>query len=304
MRLRRAGGPGQVRRPICGVDRGRCAGPRLDRRGQRPGALRHGLSRLGAGATILAPIRQQAISRETETAWLADRGIVVPPKTSKYSVNRGLWGATIGGLETHRSDGVLPEEAVPADGAAFAAANRAAGSADRLPARRAGAAGRLAAGSGRARSSASAKLAGRHGVGRGMHVGDTILGIKGRVAFEAPAAVTLIAAHRELEKLVLSRQQLFWKSTLGDLYGAMLHEARFFDPLMRDLEAFLASTQQRVKRQRRGPPVSGSGDRRGRHEPLFADGPRHGRSTAREARCGRARKPRPSAKSMVWPMPC
>ena len=90
------------------------------------------------------------------------------------------------------------------------------------------------------------EAAARHGVGRGMHVGDTILGIKGRVAFEAPAAVTLIAAHRELEKLVLSRQQLFWKATLGDLYGAMLHEARFFDPLMRNLEAFLASSQRCV----------------------------------------------------------
>jgi argininosuccinate synthase len=77
-------------------------------------------------------------------------------------------------------------------------------------------------------------------------VGDTILGIKGRVAFEAPAALTLIAAHRELEKLVLSRQQLFWKQTLGDLYGAFVHEARYFDPLLRDIEAFLASSQRVV----------------------------------------------------------
>jgi argininosuccinate synthase len=90
------------------------------------------------------------------------------------------------------------------------------------------------------------ELAGRHGVGRGVHVGDTILGIKGRVAFEAPAATVLIAAHRELEKLVLSRHQLMWKRTLGDLYGAFTHEARFFDPLMRDLEAFLESSQRRV----------------------------------------------------------
>jgi argininosuccinate synthase len=87
---------------------------------------------------------------------------------------------------------------------------------------------------------------GAYGVGRGMHVGDTILGIKGRVAFEAPAAVTLIAAHRELEKLVLSRQQLLWKRTLGDLYGSFMHEARYFDPLMRDIEAFLESSQRRV----------------------------------------------------------
>jgi argininosuccinate synthase len=88
--------------------------------------------------------------------------------------------------------------------------------------------------------------AGRHGVGRGTHVGDTIIGIKGRVAFEAPAAVTLIAAHRELEKLVLSRGQSFWKRTLGELYGSMVHEARFFDPLLEDLRAFLLSSQLRV----------------------------------------------------------
>jgi len=200
---------------------------------------------LAPDATILAPIRQQALSRQSETAWLAERGVVVPPKTSKYSVNRGLWGATIGGIETHRSDGVLPEEAylltsppsrrpteprqvqIRFDRGVPAAL-------DGLPLNPVAIIERLN------------EMAGRHGVGRGMHVGDTILGIKGRVAFEAPAAITLIAAHRELEKLVLSRQQLFWKATLGNLYGAMLHEARYFDPLMRDLEAFLASSQQRA----------------------------------------------------------
>ncbi|MCP4592807.1 MAG: argininosuccinate synthase, partial [bacterium] len=88
--------------------------------------------------------------------------------------------------------------------------------------------------------------AGKHGIGRGVHVGDTILGIKGRVAFEAPAAAVLIPAHRELEKLVLSRHQLLWKRTLGDVYGSFLHEARFFDPLMRDIEAFLSSSQPKV----------------------------------------------------------
>ena len=197
------------------------------------------------GIAILAPIRQQRISREAETAWLAERGIAVPAKTTSYSINRGLWGATIGGRETHTSDGVLPEDAYlltapPAQRPAEPQRVRI--DFERgVPVRLDGAAlepvalvERLAA------------AAGRHGVGRGVHVGDTILGIKGRVAFEAPAAVTLIAAHRELEKLVLSRQQLFWKATLGDLYGAMLHEARFFDPLMRDLEAFLASSQRRV----------------------------------------------------------
>lgn len=200
---------------------------------------------LAPGATVLTPIRQQALSREVETAWLAERGIVIPPKTSKYSVNRGLWGATIGGAETHRSDGVLPEDAylltpprsqwpvepeqiqiefdegvpVGLNGSQLTPVELI----ERLD-----------------------DLAAKHGVGRGMHVGDTILGIKGRVAFEAPAATVLIAAHRELEKLVLSRQQSFWKPILGDLYGGLLHEARFFDPLMRDIEAFLTSTQQRV----------------------------------------------------------
>lgn len=197
------------------------------------------------GAKILTPIRDQALSREAETAYLAQHGIVIPPKTTEYSVNRGLWGATVGGKETHRSDGVLPEHAYVMTAPA-----------DRWPATpeiieidflR----GVPIALDGKPLDPVALlellnERGGRHGVGRGMHVGDTIIGIKGRVAFEAPAAVTLIAAHRELEKLVLSRQQAFWKQTLGDLYGSFVHEARFFDPLMRDIEAFLASSQQRV----------------------------------------------------------
>ena len=86
-----------------------------------------------------------------------------------------------------------------------------------------------------------------YGIGRGVHLGDTILGIKGRVGFEAPAAHLLIGAHRELEKLVLSGKQLFWKESLGNLYGSLLHEGHFFDPLARDLEAFLESSQDRVR---------------------------------------------------------
>ncbi len=228
---------------------------------------------LAPGATILAPIREQAISRQSETAWLAERGVVVPPKTSKYSVNRGLWGATIGGLETHRSDGVLPEEAylltAPPSRRPTEPQQVRIHFERGVPVRLDGSPLNPVA-----LIERLGEAAGRHGVGRGMHVGDTILGIKGRVAFEAPAALTLIAAHRELEKLVLSRQQLFWKATLGNLYGAMLHEARYFDPLMRDLEAFLASTQQRVSGSVDGASVSGPGNRRGRRQPLFADGPR------------------------------
>ena len=195
------------------------------------------------GLTVMTPIRDQALSREATTAYLHERGIEVPPKTSRYSVNRGLWGTTIGGAETHVSDGVLPEEvyqltrrpwpnepetvALTFDGGVPVALEGAPLDPIDL-------------------IDALNHRAGRHGVGRGMHVGDTILGIKGRVAFEAPAAAVLIPAHRELEKLVLSRQQQMWKRTLGDQYGAMLHEARAFDPLMRDIEAFLVSSQQRV----------------------------------------------------------
>ena len=209
---------------------------------------------------VLTPIRDQGLSREQEVEYLKRHGIDIPLRTAKYSYNRGIWGATIGGGETHRSDGVLPEEAYVltappelrpttrevleiefAGGVPVAMRGQGAAPAD-------GRSHGAEAGAGRAveRLERLNVIAGRHGVGRGMHVGDTILGIKGRVAFEAPAAVVLIAAHRELEKLVLSRQQAFWKRTLGELYGALLHEGRYFDPLMRDVEAFLASSQQRV----------------------------------------------------------
>lgn len=197
---------------------------------------------LAPSAHILTPIRDQAFSREAEVKYLAERGIEVPARSGTYSVNRGLWGATIGGGETHRSDGVLPDDAY------VMTAPR--GQRPRQPQRvtiefERGVPTRLD-GRGYAPVALIESLnetAGRHGVGRGMHVGDTILGIKGRVAFEAPAAVTLIAAHRELEKLVLSRQQSFWKRMLGEAYGAGLHEARYFDPVMRDIEAFLISSQ-------------------------------------------------------------
>ena len=197
---------------------------------------------------VLAPIRDQALTRAQETAYLKARGIDIPPKVTRYSINRGLWGATIGGAETHRSDGVLPEDAwvltAPPDRRPAVPEDVELGFDAGVPTTLDG------------RPLDAVRLiellnerAGKHGVGRGVHVGDTILGIKGRVAFEAPAALVLIRAHRELEKLVLSRQQLLWKRTLGDLYGAQLHEARFFDPLMRDLEAFLTSSQRHVSGQ-------------------------------------------------------
>lgn len=203
---------------------------------------------LAPHAAVLTPIRDQGLTREQETAYLASRGVSVPEKTTRYSVNLGLWGATIGGAETHRSDGVLPEDAwvlTPPR--------------ERWPAQAEDVCIEFHCGvpvalDGETLSPVALierlnERAGRHGVGRGVHLGDTILGIKGRVAFEAPAAAVLIAAHRELEKLVLSRAQAFWKRTLGDVYGGMLHEARYFDPLMRDIEALLTSSQRRVSGQ-------------------------------------------------------
>lgn len=194
---------------------------------------------------IVTPVRELGLSRRRETKFLTEHGVDVPESTSTYSVNRGLWGTTIGGAETHSSDGVLPEEAYvlsahpeerPSEPEEITITFE-----DGIP----------VALDGKELDPVSliGELdirAGRHGIGRGMHVGDTILGIKGRVAFEAPAPNVIIASHRELEKLCLSRHQLMWKRTLGDLYGSFLHEARFFDPLMRDLEAFLESTQSRV----------------------------------------------------------
>ncbi len=194
---------------------------------------------------ILTPIRDQALSREAEVAWLAERGIRIPAKTGTYSVNRGLWGTTIGGAETHRSDGMPPEEAY----VLTPAADETADVADEFTLEFAAGVPVALAGVRFDPVELIENLnerAGRQGIGRGIHVGDTILGIKGRIAFEAPAATVLILAHRELEKLVLSRNQLFWKGTLGELYGSFLHEARFFDPLMRDVEAFLESSQRRV----------------------------------------------------------
>jgi argininosuccinate synthase len=222
---------------------------------------------------IIAPIREQALSREQEVGYLAEHGVSVPDKTAAYSINRGLWGVTIGGVETHSSDGVLPEQAYVLTAAPE---NRPAQPEEIRIAFESGVPAGL---DGRKMDSVRLietlnERGGRHGVGRGMHVGDTILGIKGRIAFEAPAATILIDAHRELEKLILSRQQLMWKRTLGDLYGAGLHEARFFDPLMRDIEAFLTSSQVHVTGEVRVKLLNGQATVLGANSPFSMLSPR------------------------------
>lgn len=194
---------------------------------------------------ILTPIRTLTLSREDSTAYLRERGFEVETKTTEYSVNRGLWGTTIGGKETHATDGVLPEEAWPDTVSPADAPDEPHRVQIRFEK------GVPVAIDGDALDPVALverlnREGAAHGVGRGIHVGDTILGIKGRIAFEAPAALTLIAAHRELEKLVLTQLQLVQKTVLGGLYGRLVHEGLFFDPVCRDVEAFLDSSQRRV----------------------------------------------------------
>lgn len=192
---------------------------------------------------LITPIRELALSREEETRWLAERGVEIPARTAAYSVNEGMWGTSIGGKETHDSWQHLPESAYPGGIIAadltphtlelgFERGNPVALDGNRI--------GPVAV------IEALNDLGQRYGIGRGIHLGDTILGIKGRVGFSAPAAHLLIQAHRELEKLVLSGKQSFWKESLGNLYGSLLHEGHYFDPLGRDLEAFLDSSQASV----------------------------------------------------------
>jgi argininosuccinate synthase len=190
---------------------------------------------------IVTPIRELGMTRDRAIAYLEERGLPVPAKAGAYSINRGLWGTTWGGGWTHDTWAGPPAElleppaAAPApreivlhwelglpvslDGAPLAGADLV----DRL-----------------------GELAHVYGIGRGIHVGETALGIKGRIGFEAGSALILIAAHRELEKLVLTRWQTFWKDHLARFYGDRLHEGQYFDPALRDIEALITSSQARV----------------------------------------------------------
>jgi len=192
---------------------------------------------------ILTPIRDLGLSRAEEMDYCAKRGLVFPEKTRDYSINEGMWGTSIGGRETLDAWTTLPEAAFPGGVIGALPPKTLVLSFD---------GGVPVALDGRALDPveliAELNVIGHsYGIGRGVHLGDTILGIKGRVGLEAPAAHLLIGAHRELEKLVLSGKQLFWKESLGNLYGSLLHEGHFFDPLARDLEAFLESSQDRVR---------------------------------------------------------
>jgi argininosuccinate synthase len=190
---------------------------------------------------IVTPIRDEGIRRAQAIAFLTSRGLPVPGQAGAYSINRGLWGTTWGGGWTHDSwtgppDGLFD---TPAD--APATREIVLGWERGLPMALDG--DRLA---GPELIQQLGELAAGYALGRNIHVGETALGIKGRIGFEAGAALLLIAAHRELEKLVLSKWQAFWKDQLGRFYGERLHEGQYFDPALRDIEALIESSQARV----------------------------------------------------------
>jgi argininosuccinate synthase len=194
---------------------------------------------------ILAPVRDRAFKRPEQLKFLEERKLPVPPYGAAYSVNRGLWGVTIGGKETLTSQDTIPDSAWVLTREAFAH--------PREPERhvvsfRAGVPASL---DGRSLTPVELiesleSLAAPFGIGRGIHLGDTIIGTKGRVAFEAPAADVLLNAHRELEKLVLTGRQARIKELVAQPYGDLVHEGQHLDPVCRDIEALLVSSQARV----------------------------------------------------------
>jgi len=197
---------------------------------------------LAPSIPILAPVREHAVERETSLAYLDEHGIERPPESSRYSVNRGLWGTTLGGGWTHDAWQGPPEDAWPGrTQAAPEPVDLVIGWEAGLPVTLDGE--RLDGP--RLVEALETKLA-PYGIGRGIHLGETVLGIKGRIGFTAGAAQVLIAAHRELEKLVLTRWQSFWKDHVAQFWGDRLHEGQAFDPVMRDIEAMIGSSQKHV----------------------------------------------------------
>jgi argininosuccinate synthase len=194
---------------------------------------------------VIAPVRDKAFKRQEELDYLQARKLPVPPFGAAYSINRGLWGVTIGGKETLTSEGSIPDSAWVLSKDAFTN--------PRAPAKHTiqFEKGRPVGLDGKTMSAVEVveqleTLGAPYGIGRGIHLGDTIIGTKGRVAFEAPAAETLLVAHRELEKLVLTPRQQRIKDSLAGPYGDWVHEGQLLDPVCRDIEALLVSSQERV----------------------------------------------------------
>lgn len=197
---------------------------------------------LAPNIRILTPTRDMTLTREYEIDYLKKHGFEADFKKMEYSINKGLWGTSIGGKETLKSNQTLPEEAYPsqmiAKGEEILTINFESGE--------------IAAVNGKKYTNKVAAIqeietiAGKYAIGRDMHIGDTIIGIKGRVGFEAAAPIIIINAHKMLEKHTLTKWQQYWKEQIGTWYGMFLHEAQYLEPVMRDMEAFLQSSQQNV----------------------------------------------------------
>ena len=191
---------------------------------------------------IITPTRDMVLTREYEINYLKERGYVADFTKLEYSINKGLWGTSIGGKETLHSEQTLPESAYPSQITAEGEERL------KLTFEK----GEIAAVNGeKFEDKVEAirrieEIGAKFGIGRDMHIGDTIIGIKGRVGFEAAAPMLIIAAHKMFEKHTLTKWQLYWKDQIGNWYGMFLHEAQYLDPVMRDMEAFLDSTQQNV----------------------------------------------------------
>jgi argininosuccinate synthase len=194
------------------------------------------------GVEIITPIREKRLSREEEIEYLKKKGVSFNFEKAKYSINKGIWGTSVGGRETLNSMGQLPEEAWPTQVTKQGSEEVKIGFEK----------GELISINGKNFSHPTEAIhflqsvAGPYGIGRDIHVGDTIIGIKGRVGFEAAAPLLIIKAHHALEKHVLTKWQLSWKDQLAQFYGNWLHEGQYLDPVMRNMEAFLTSSQENV----------------------------------------------------------
>lgn len=194
------------------------------------------------GVEIITPIRDMKLSREDEIKYLQSKGVEMDFSKAQYSINKGIWGTSVGGKETLTSEKFLPETAFPSQVSKTSAEDIT------LHFER----GELTRVNEKTFSHPTEaiqylqQLAGPFGIGRDVHVGDTIIGIKGRVGFEAAAPLIIIKAHHALEKHVLTKWQLMWKDQLATFYGNWLHEGQILDPVMRDMEAFFINTQRNV----------------------------------------------------------
>lgn len=190
---------------------------------------------------IITPIRDLKLSRQEEVEYLQSKGVNYSWEKAQYSINKGIWGTSVGGKETLTSNQPLPSEAYPSQ------LQKEGEEKVRLTFKN----GELVAFNGIENTPAQnivalEEIASQYAIGRDVHVGDTIIGIKGRVGFEAAAPLIIVKAHHLLEKHTLSKWQLHWKQSLADFYGMLFHEGQFLDPIMRNIEDFLQSTQTSV----------------------------------------------------------